>query len=265
MMRRIALALAALLIGAGSGHAATAQECPYPFGAGEGADQLIKGLEAAPTCEAAYDLHTLCAWGSSADATFAQVVIPKCEASFLSGLSPARTRSYKARLQQCTDKYAHEDGTMYIAFTASCQEEVALAFAKNAAAASRVKVSTLPAVKASFDCRKAQQPLELVICSQDEIGTADIALSQAYTTARQKSSAAGRATLTRSERGWLDFVAAKCDLPTTGTTAHVLTRACVRGAFEVRRDQIGLCLAKSAEQQAACLSTYAILPSELPK
>lgn len=264
-MHRIALALAAVLIGAGSGKAATAQECPYPFGGDEGAGQLTKGLEAAPNCEAAYKLHSLCAWGSSADATFAQTVIPKCEASFLSGLSPAQTRTYKARLQQCADKYAHEDGTMYIGFTAFCQEEVALAFAKNAAAASRVKAPALPAVKASFDCRKAQQPLELVICSQDEIGAADIALSKAYAAALQKSSAEGRATLTKSERGWLDFVAAKCGLPTTGTTAHVLTRACVRGAFEVRRDQIGLCLAKPAEQQAACLGTYAILPDELPK
>ena len=264
-MHRIALALAALLIGAGSGHAAAAQECPYPFGAGEGADQLLKGLEAAPTCEAAYDLHNICAWGSSADAMFAQVVIPKCEASFLSGLSPAQTRAYKARLQHCTDKYAHEEGTMFIAFAASCQEEVALAFATNATAASRVKVPRLPVVKASFDCRKARQPLELVICSEDRIGAADIALSQAYATALQQASAQGRAMLTRSERGWLDFVATKCDLPSTGTTAQVLTRGCVRGSFEARRDQIGLCLAKPAEQQAACLGTHVILPSQLPK
>ena len=236
MIHRSPLPLVALLMGALSGSAIAAEECPYPFGGGEGADQLNKGLQAASSCEAAHDLHTACAWGSSADATFTETVVAKCEASFLTTLSPARTRAYRARLKHCSDKYAHEEGTMNIAFAAFCQEEVAVAFAENSAVASRVKVAPLATVKASFDCRKAKQPLELVICSQDDIGAADIALSKTYTAALGQSSADARTVLTKSERGWLDFVTAKCAVPATGTTAHVLTRACVQAAFDVRRD-----------------------------
>ena len=248
-MHRFVLALAALVLGAVTGSASAAEECRY-------GEELSKQIEAAPTCQSAHALHNQCNYGASGDVELSSLVVAKCEATFLPGLSPAKRKTYKAKLQHCQDAEAHKEGTMYIAFAVMCQEDVAVDYARE---------GTPGAVKASFDCRKAAKPLELFICSLADLGAADIALSQAYVAAQKTLPGEGRAVLTRSERGWLDFVVAKCAVPESGTDAASSTGTCVRGAFEARRDQLGLCLAKPAGEQAACLDAYTLAQNELPK
>ena len=117
--------------------------------------------------------------GSSGDARLAGVVIDKCEATSLPP-RPAQKRNYDARVQHCSDKYAREEGTIAISEARCARRRVAVAFAKNAAAAALVKTTPLPPVRASFDCRKAQSPLELLICADEDLAGADIDLAEAY-------------------------------------------------------------------------------------
>ena len=89
-------------------------------------------VRATPSCEAAHKLHDACAWGSSGDARLSGAVIEKCEAVFLSRLTPAQKRNYEARQQRCSEKYAREDGSLAIAEAALCTEAIAVSFARNA-------------------------------------------------------------------------------------------------------------------------------------
>jgi len=249
-MYRLVLPLIALAMGALSGNdAIAADECHF-------GEELAKQIEAAPTCQSAHALHNICNYGATGDVELSSLVVAKCEASFLPGLTPAKRKIYKAKLQRCEDQEAHKEGTMYIAFAVMCQEDVAVDYART---------GTPSAVKASFDCRKAEKPLELFICAQADVGAADIVLSQAYTAAQKKLPGEGRARLAKSERGWLDFVVAKCDVPGSGTDAPATASACVKGAFEARRDQLDLCLAKPVEQQADCLGSFVLTQGDLPK
>ena len=136
-------------------------------------------LRATASCEAAHKLHDACAWGSSGDVALSGAVIEKCEAVFLSRLTPAQRRNYQARQQRCSEKYAREDGSLAVAEAALCAEAIAVSFASNAAAAGRIPAAPLAPVKASFDCGKARTKLEQLICSSDVTGGEDIDLSAA--------------------------------------------------------------------------------------
>ena len=137
-------------------------------------------------------------------------VIEKCEAVFLSRLTPAQKRNYEARQQRCSDKYAREDGSLAIAEAALCAEAIAVSFARNAAAAGRIPAAPLAPVKASFDCGKARTKLEQLICSSDVIGAEDIDLSAAYRKAFNSAAPDARKALVASESGWLSYVAKSC-------------------------------------------------------
>jgi uncharacterized protein YecT (DUF1311 family) len=211
-------------------------------------------LRATASCEAAHKLHDACAWGSSGDVALSGAVIEKCEAVFLSRLTPAQKRNYEARQQRCSDKFAREDGSLAVAEAALCTEAVAVSFARNAAAAGRIPAAPLAPVKASFDCDKARTKLEQLICSSDVIGAEDIDLSAAYRKAFNSAAPDARKALVASENGWLAYVAKSC---IGGAIGDYESKYCAEQAFSDRTDQLPRCMAKSGEAQATCLNAYA--------
>jgi hypothetical protein len=107
-------------------------------------DQCPKGnapifeddLKAVRDCIAAHKLHDTCAWGSSGDAGFSQVVIDKCEAGFLSKLDKAQKRIYDARGKTCEKKYERETDSMSTFQTSMCLEGLAATYFTAAASGS---------------------------------------------------------------------------------------------------------------------------------
>jgi uncharacterized protein YecT (DUF1311 family) len=211
-------------------------------------------LRATSSCEAAHKLHDACAWGSSGDVALSGAVIEKCEAVFLSRLTPAQKRNYQARQQRCSDKYAREDGSLAVAEAALCAEAIAVSFASNAAAAGRIPAAPLAPVKASFDCGKARTKLEQLICSSDVIGGEDIDLSAAYQKALGSSAQEARIVLVASESGWLSYVAKSCIGAAIGDYD---SKSCAEQAFSDRADQLKRCVSKSGDEAKTCLNAYA--------
>lgn len=99
--------------------AEAAQDCP----AGSSQlDAVVKAVEAAPTCAAAYRIMEACAFGSSADVQTGAAVVQKCEGVIPSGRRAAFQRESKA----CAAKYAKMDGTMYLSMAAFCSAKAAV-------------------------------------------------------------------------------------------------------------------------------------------
>jgi hypothetical protein len=211
-------------------------------------------VRATASCEAAHKLHDACGWGSSGDVALSGAVIEKCEALFLSRLTPAQKRNYQARQQRCSAKYSREDGSMAVAEAALCAEAIAVSFARNVAAAGRISPAPLAPVKASFDCSKARTELELLICSSDVIGGADIDLSETYRKAFDSAGPETRKALVASENGWLSYVAKSCIGP---ASSDYDSKSCAEQAFSDRTDQLKRCMSKSGDEAKACLSVYA--------
>jgi hypothetical protein len=215
---------------------------------------FAEDVRATASCEAAHKLHDACGWGSSGDVALSGVVIEKCEAVFLSRLTPAQNRNYQARQQGCSEKYAREDGSLAVAEAALCSEAIAVSFARNAAAAGRIPAAPLAPVKASFDCDKARTKLELLICSSDVIGGEDIDLSETYRKAFNSATLDARKALVASENGWLSYVAKSC----IGAAASAYaSKSCAEQAFADRTEQLKRCMPKSGDEAKACLNTYA--------
>jgi uncharacterized protein YecT (DUF1311 family) len=206
------------------------------------------------SCEAAHKLHNACAWGSSGDVRLSGAVIEKCEAVFLSRLTPAQKRNYQARQQRCSDKYAREDGSLAVAEAALCAEAIAVSFARNATAAGRIPASPIAPVKASFDCGKARTKLEQLICSSDVIGGEDIDLAAAYRKAFDSAAPDARKALVASESGWLSYVAKSCIGNAIGDYD---SKSCAEQAFSDRADQLKRCMFESGDEAKTCLNAYA--------
>jgi uncharacterized protein YecT (DUF1311 family) len=211
-------------------------------------------LRATASCEAAHKLHAACSWGSSGDVALSGVVIEKCEAVFLSRLTPAQKRNYEARQQRCSEKFAREDGSLAVAEAALCTEAIAVSFARNAAAAGRIPAAPLAPVKASFDCARARTKLEQLICSSDVIGGEDIDLAETYRKAFNSAAPEARKALVASETGWLSYVAKSCIGAAIGDFD---SKSCAEQAFSDRADQLKRCMSKSGDEAKACLNVYA--------
>ncbi len=104
--------------------AATAQQgpCPHPE---SDRDSITRSLRSAATCKRAYDMMNACRSNTGGDVELAEVVIQRCETSFLSGLSPAARLSYDEERANCRNKYAKREGTMYVSFAVTCEAGVA--------------------------------------------------------------------------------------------------------------------------------------------
>lgn len=182
-------------------------------------------LRAAPTCkEAVHRLHS-CAWGSSADASFAPIAVERCEKDFLAKLSSPGRENYMAEMQLCTYRQSRAGGTIAISQAALCQADVAERFAINST------LWSTPPQRASFLCDRAVTPLEHAICLNTALGHADIVLSRAYRDALA-SAGSDQGALRESERAWLSSLPQQCKLDQPAK--RKLSIECLRSSFEAR-------------------------------
>lgn len=201
------------------------------FGSEDAFNELAKALATAPSCGAAVAKIHDCAWGSSADTQFAPIVISKCEKALLSKMTPAAEKWYADEMQLCAYEYARQDGTMSMSAAALCQVDVASHFATNPTVSGAEP-------RASFDCGKAETPLEKVICSDVRIGHADIVLSRVYNGLLKGLQGEVRSSLVNNERQWLRSVPSKCGLSSPPGSQSL---NCIRNEFEVRFTMLDSC------------------------
>lgn len=228
-MRRLILVV---FLSMGAFVPARAQD-PCGFGSQDGFEALAKALTEAKSCAAAAAKMHDCAWGSSADTQLAPIVVKKCERIFFEKLPPAGRKSYGDEMQLCAYEYAGQEGTMYMSAAALCQVDVAVHYAADPKAASKL------GARASFDCAKAQTPLEKAICSDIGLGHADIVLSRVYFGFLRNSNEADKAGLIQSQRQWLRSVPARCGLVAPPFSTKSLD--CARKQFEFRFTALDSC------------------------
>jgi uncharacterized protein YecT (DUF1311 family) len=76
-----------------------------------------------------------------------------------------------------------------------------------------------PAAAASFDCGKAQTPLEKIVCANPDLSKADEVMSTAYATALGGLSKPAETSVRGQQRAWLDFVNRACTADAKPATA----------------------------------------------
>jgi uncharacterized protein len=84
---------------------------------------------------------------------------------------------------------------------------------------------------ASFDCAKATQPAERLICSDSALSSLDEAMAAEYSRARAAVSENGRKQLRDNQRSWLKYVSATC-----AKSRQALQ--CISDAYQERRDSL---------------------------
>ena len=211
---------------------------------GSDADAMSAALEKAGSCRAAFAKFSACAWGSSADLAFGDIVVKVCEGEFLAKLTAAGKANYAAEAALCAYEHARQDGTMYRSMEALCRAEVAQRFAETPALADR------PPPRASFDCGAARTPLEKAICADAKLGRADLVLSRVYKQAMQALTPDERRTLNADERRWMAQLVVDCHV---ANPASDKARACALAAFEARFTAIDQCA--GGENMTKCLSS----------
>lgn len=219
------------LLWLGLGAPAGAQDCQY--GSEQASESLARALTNAPSCSVAADKLQKCAWGSSADAQFASIVIDKCEKAFLPKLTPQGKERYKDEMYLCGYEYARQKGTMYISAAALCKVNVAVRFS------AKPEIADQPAPRASFDCKRAESPLEKAICSDQKLGHADIVLGRSYNSVLRSLPGTDKGAMIRQEKEWLSDVVKKC-----GAAAEPLpptARDCIQNEFELRFTELDAC------------------------
>ena len=85
---------------------------------------------------------------------------------------------------------------------------------------------------ASFDCAKATQPAERLICSDSALSSLDEAMAAEYSRARAAVSENGRKQLRDNQRSWLKYTAGTCAKPATALQ-------CMRDAYQERLTAAG--------------------------
>jgi uncharacterized protein YecT (DUF1311 family) len=207
---------------------------------------MERALKQATTCKAALAKFEDCRWGTSIDGYFASIVIPKCEQTFINSYSPEQKLRYEQEIRLCGYEYKRQQGTLYVSEAATCAAETAAKFAARPALANE------PMPRASFNCSRAHSPLELAICSDPQLGQADIVLSRAYRPLYNYEKPAQRAALARNELQWLRSLTDKCHL-STGPASEAV-RACLREQFELRFTAIDEC-AIGGDDAVSCLES----------
>ncbi|MGH7880785.1 MAG: hypothetical protein ACREQD_15005, partial [Candidatus Binataceae bacterium] len=91
-------------------------------------------LSKAPSRGQSMKLFEACQRGSSGDISLGEIVIKKCEDTFLGKLSKSKHDAYGRKIKACWHKYARQSGTMYRSFEAFCAAGVAQTYAQRASA-----------------------------------------------------------------------------------------------------------------------------------
>jgi uncharacterized protein len=87
---------------------------------------------------------------------------------------------------------------------------------------------------ASFDCSKAIQPAERLICTDAALSSLDEVMSAEYARARAAVSDEGRRQLRDNQRSWLKYVSSTCTKPKQLVNAL----QCMRDAYRERHDSL---------------------------
>lgn len=249
-MRILQLAAIAICTILFSASALAQDTCPFGFGGEKAFDALAKGLSSAKSCHEAVKTLDECEWGSSADTQFAAIVIEKCEKSFFPKLSEAAKANYAEEMQLCAYEYAKAEGTMAMSEAALCQVGVAAEIEADPALAAK------PLPRASFDCAKAQSPLEIAICSDKRLGNADIVLVRVYRRVLRSLKGNQATDLVASEKTWLEQVLLDCH--SNQASLNLAEKNCVAVEFEDRFTDLDSCEdAEDDQGMAKCLAKSA--------
>jgi hypothetical protein len=123
-MRRMVLAVSAVLLIATP---VRAKDCPVKEITAEAKEDAVRK---APSCQQALEVMQACAYGATGDRGLADALQERCEPEFVGKLSKAQKKAYDREQKRCDDKYAKESGSMYRSFTAFCQAQSTVAYAK---------------------------------------------------------------------------------------------------------------------------------------
>jgi hypothetical protein len=124
MLGRTAFAFLASLLLTTPG---AAQDCPIKDLNYEARETLLRNE---PSCDKAREWFGICSYGASGDVPLGQIVIEKCEGSFLAKLSKVQQRGYDREIKACDDDYKNKDGSMYRAMAAGCRVDIAQSYAR---------------------------------------------------------------------------------------------------------------------------------------
>ena len=107
------------------------KECPYPVEVAYDLDKIEEALKGAPSCDAAFEVFSLCMMGATSDVAMSGIVIAKCEQDFVPKLSKAQQRAYEKATDRCERKSAqYGGGSESRAMAALCEAEVARSHAR---------------------------------------------------------------------------------------------------------------------------------------
>ena len=124
MRSRMVLAVSAMLLIATP---VRAKDCPVSEPSLDAQEEAIRK---APSCRQALEIMEACAYGATGDTGLSGAVHERCEPEFLLKLSKAQKRAYQREQKRCDDKYARQSGTMYRSFTAFCQAQSTVNYAR---------------------------------------------------------------------------------------------------------------------------------------
>ena len=246
-MKSIWAVIVVLVILAGSSPAQ--DECS--FGGQQAFDAMAKTLIQEPSCQRAAEKMHECAWGSSADAQLAPIVISKCEKTFFTKLSSAGKEHYQDEMQLCAYEYSKAQGTMAISEAALCQLDIAAKFAADPRLAER------PLSHTGFDCERAESSIEKAVCSNKRLGHADIVLNRVYRSFQAGLPKDSKSDLVASQKEWLRAISRNCGV--SEAPLSLVTTNCLVNEYEDRFTDLSMCFDSPEEQNPAkCLRTAAL-------
>ncbi len=124
MLCRMVLAVSAIVLIASP---VRAKDCPVQEFSLDAREDAIRK---ASTCRQALEIMEACAYGASGDTGLGGALHERCEPEFLPRLSKAQQRAYNREQKRGDAKYARQSGTMYRSFTAFCQAQSAVNYAR---------------------------------------------------------------------------------------------------------------------------------------
>ncbi|WP_334270385.1 lysozyme inhibitor LprI family protein [Edaphobacter sp. HDX4] len=190
-------------------------------------------MRTSASCSAAHAYLRKCAWGSSADVGFAEIVRSRCEKDFIQILSATQKIIYADKSSLCADEFANQDGTLALSEQSTCFADIAFQFATNLTEASR------PLPRASFDCVKAKSPLEITICVHPDLGRQDLLMARAYFPFFKAIKGSDRKTLLDNQRAWNERIPTACRL--SGVPASPAVVSCLIQKYKARTSVLDAC------------------------
>lgn len=143
--------------------------------------------------------------------------------------------------------------------TAHCLKEVDSQEAKAAT------LAPISKPRASFGCDEPSTALQIVICADARLGDADLELSKTYTKTKSSFGPSFESALQSNQDRWLKFVTGSCPLGVIGGIPPLMTRLCVRSAFETRTRQLQACSEKNdSGTRLDCLDHFKLVDDSDP-